>query len=926
LKAIKTIFCIFCFTCLYIYASGENKNLYQNINSKGTTDYVSFFCEMSTNALSESPSKSLNYAKAAERFVAKGDYDQRGLVYLRQVEAYMQLGKYRLAIFSAEKALSFNKLKDKQLINRLHSLHGQACKEAGDYPKAFNSYKLALKSYLKDGDLANAAQVYQWIGSLLLRQNKFDLAGLFYVKAEKLWLQIHDSVSVASNCGVISLLLRQKGDYFAALNKIDEGKKWLGNRRDENFATLLHLQGSVLFLQHQNDNAILVLEDALKLRRKQSSLSDIASTLLNLGNVYREKGVGNKGINYLHQALYIRLRLADTSQIVNTYNALGSYYLRFHDYDKALLNYIQALKCSYQAGFSNGIASLLMNVGTLYYELNDTSHAFEYLNRAVPLMRAENKASLALLYVHLGNNARKAGQYAKAIGYYQKSLNEKQNINDKAGISSVMLNMGAAYQEWKHYSQAVVYTNKALDLQRSFKNADESPALNQLGNIYFDQKNLQMAESYYRRGRMTAQKSGNWFLDALCARKEAECLLLQHKKDKILPLIIYSLNVGHQLANSEIIRKAQLALHDYYMSIGNFREALNAFRIYSALTDSINQKLNQRQIMQMQMNFEISRRDSKIKEADSKIRELNGNQLRHKQELHQQKIVRNFLIVIVLISILSAVLLIYGYRMKRKAAGLIQEKFDLSEETNKKLRESEEELRYLNQTKDKFFSIIAHDLKNPLGGLVSLTELMNQNYEQLDEQERREISILMNDSARQLNTLLENLLHWSRVQLGKMPYKPEYIKIKGVVEECFLLQKLNATNKKIKLQNTVEENVSVWADADMLSLILRNLISNAIKFTPENGSVTLSAVKKEQEYQIYVADTGIGLTDEEKDKLFRLDVRFSTAGTNDEPGTGLGLLLCKECVEKQGGTIWVESVPNRGSRFIFTLKTKNDGC
>jgi signal transduction histidine kinase/uncharacterized protein HemY len=907
--------------------SGESDVSHQNLTHIETKDYARFFCEMSATSLIESPLRSLNYAKAAERFVPAKNDNLIVFVYLRQVEAYMQLGKYKQAIFSAERALSYKDLKDNQLTNKLHSLLGQACKESGNYPKAFNNYKLALDSYLKEGDLANSAQVYQWIGSLLLRQNKFDLAGQFYARAEKLWLQLHDSASVASNCGTTSLLLRQKGDYIAALSKIEEGKKWLGARKDENFATLLHLQGSVLFLQHQYDSALSVLEEALKLRRKLAPSSDVASTLLNLGNVYREKGSNNKGISYLHQALYLRLRLADTSQIVNTYNALGSYYLRFHDYDKALLNYIQALKCSYQAGFTNGIASLLMNVGTLYYELNDTGHAYEYLNRAVPLMRAENKATLALLYVHLGNNARKAQQYSKAVGYYQKSLNERQILNDKAGMSSVMLNMGAAYQEWKHYPQAVVYTNKALEMQRSLTNTDESPALNQLGNIYFDQENLQTAEIYYRRGCLMAQKNGNRFLDALCARKEAECLLQQHKNGNVLPLIRYSLKLGYQLSNFELIRKAQFAMHDYYAALGNFREALNAFRIYTVLSDSINQKLNQRQIMKMQMNFEISRRDSKIKEADSKIRELNENQIRHTQEIHQQKVVRNFLIVIVLISILSAVLLVYGYRMKRKAAVLIQEKFDLSEEANKKLRESEEELRYLNQTKDKFFSIIAHDLKNPLGGLVSLTELMNQNYEQLDEQERREISVLMNDSARQLNALLENLLHWSRVQLGKMPFKPEYIELVGVIEECFLLQKLNAANKKIRLLNLVGQAIKVWADADMLSLILRNLISNAIKFTPENGTITLSADENTDKYlAICIADTGVGLTDEEKSKLFRLDVRFSTSGTNDEPGTGLGLLLCKECVERQGGTIRVESIPNQGSKFIFTLKTKNDGC
>lgn len=239
--------------------------------------------------------------------------------------------------------------------------------------------------------------------------------------------------------------------------------------------------------------------------------------------------------------------------------------------------------------------------------------------------------------------------------------------------------------------------------------------------------------------------------------------------------------------------------------------------------------------------------------------------------------------------------------------------------TNDRLKESEKELTHLNQAKDRFFSIIGHDLRAPIGNFKTITEMLLDEDELLDAQTRKELLLEMKNSAATLFELLENLLHWAKSQSNKMPYKPKAIEMENLIEKTLKIFAANAKNKKVELRSKIQQPAKVWADPNSVQSVLRNLLSNAIKFTPKNGKITLSLEKNNGKAQIAVEDTGIGISNENKKKLFRLDKYFTTPGTNDEPGSGLGLILCKEFVEKNNGTIWAESEIGRGSRFIFTL-------
>jgi len=179
----------------------------------------------------------------------------------------------------------------------------------------------------------------------------------------------------------------------------------------------------------------------------------------------------------------------------------------------------------------------------------------------------------------------------------------------------------------------------------------------------------------------------------------------------------------------------------------------------------------------------------------------------------------------------------------------------------------------------------------------------------------------LNKSSRQLNVLLDNLLNWSRVQTGRMPVTPESIDLYDLAENSLELHKANAENKQISLINTVDKGMLIKADQNMITLVMRNLVTNAVKFTPEGGKIKISAYQKGNKVEIAVEDTGIGISKDDIGKLFRIDVHFSLPGTNQEAGTGLGLVLCKEFVAKNNGAIRVESEPGKGSKFIVTMPT-----
>lgn len=247
-------------------------------------------------------------------------------------------------------------------------------------------------------------------------------------------------------------------------------------------------------------------------------------------------------------------------------------------------------------------------------------------------------------------------------------------------------------------------------------------------------------------------------------------------------------------------------------------------------------------------------------------------------------------------------------------------------QAREKLKAANEELKIANATRDKLFSIIAHDLRGPVSSLAGILEIIETQPEFLEKKNRASFFGELGASAKNLFHLIENLLSWAKNQRNIIRYRPESILINNLVESNIELFSAAAKEKGIDLRSEMEDRLVAYADVDMIMTVIRNLVSNAIKFTPENGNIRVGAALGEGCVKVTVSDDGVGVSCENMRKLFQIREHYSTYGTRNEKGSGLGLLLCKEFVEKNGGKIWAESELSQGSRFTFTLPISAESC
>jgi len=339
------------------------------------------------------------------------------------------------------------------------------------------------------------------------------------------------------------------------------------------------------------------------------------------------------------------------------------------------------------------------------------------------------------------------------------------------------------------------------------------------------------------------------------------------------------------------LRENYQYLSEYYDIQRDHKQALYYYRLYASTKDSINSQEAMIRIKEMESLSQAQSLQQEIEllRKDNEISNLKATRLKN---------TIFFLAAVSLMIILVFVVYYQKNRLKRETTKLLEEKNKQLEKANLKLQNSEKHLKELNSTKDKFFSIIGHDLRNPLNALLGFSE------------------------AKNIHLLVENLLEWSRSQSGNIDYNPEKTDLVNMVTEIFKVFEIHADKKGVNMVSGIPEDVFVNADRNLLSTILRNLINNAVKYTLNGGQVRVYCEQNKSEITISVEDTGIGMSENQLENLFKLDTNVTMPGTSEEKGTGLGLILCREFVDMHKGKIWATSTPKEGSTFSFTLPIK----
>ena len=335
-------------------------------------------------------------------------------------------------------------------------------------------------------------------------------------------------------------------------------------------------------------------------------------------------------------------------------------------------------------------------------------------------------------------------------------------------------------------------------------------------------------------------------------------------------------------------------------------EAYNMLRLDTTVSDSLYKEEQIKELVHLRTELEITAEEHEIEllQKDNQIKDL---------LIKRQQVQTRFLFLTVALLVFVFVIMLIYIRLRKQASDMLQEK-------NRRINEQHLELIRVNETKDKFLSIIGHDLRNPVGAFKDMVGQLADFPEMFSEELRQQIIGDLREEAENTYFLLDNLLSWAESQKNNISYNPEKLDLASLINNNILLYSKLAERKQIRLTSNLTEGTVIFADHNMINLILRNLISNAIKFTDEHGEILVSTSDAGEFIEVQVTDSGIGILEKDIPKLFESVNHISTYGTNHEKGSGLGLLLCREFMEIHGGMISARPNTGKGSTFFFTLK------
>ena len=658
------------------------------------------------------------------------------------------------------------------------------------------------------------------------------------------------------------------------------------------------------------DSALFYANQAYSNAKIENDKKILVTANLRIAISYSAIGEFDKAYAHLLEAEQQAIEIQDTLLIGKLYYQFGSYYSGTSQYDKAIEYYNKSIKYCDSANNKRTIASCLNGLGIVYWERGDLEVAINKYLEAYRIAEDLNDSSLQkTLMINMALIYADENQNDKAFETYNKILHIAIKDNDKQSQAVIYNNMAALYQDEKTYDKALDYFKKGLTLYTEI--GDEpgiALAMNNIGENYFKTGNIREA-IFYLDNSLALNRSLKldteiiYNLEAL-----AKVYLFSGRLQKVEPLINEGLKICRRLKIKSMERNFLQLKSEYFYSAGNYKKAYKTFETYNNLKDSLFEVSRSDKIAHLQTQFETER-----KEKENEI-------LRVKNELTEEKLDKeraftNYLIVFFVITMSLLILVYFLYKSKTKINQRIKK-------INGMLEEYNQDLKIMNATKDRFFSIIAHDLRSPFNSILGFSELIKDEVKEGKDLELiEEYNANINESSHNLFTLLENLLQWAKSQRGELEFNAVQFDLHQLVQSNLIIFKLKAADKSISLSTDIKPNTEAYGDINMVSTILRNLISNALKFTEINGNITISADIQDEFVFLKVKDSGIGISKENQEKLFKLDCNYTTIGTADETGSGLGLILCKEFAERNGGDIWVESEENKGSEFILTLKT-----
>ena len=609
--------------------------------------------------------------------------------------------------------------------------------------------------------------------------------------------------------------------------------------------------------------------DSLKITlNKSTDPQEQADILKQLSRISFQSSDYVSAIYYLNMEIQKDAEIKDSVSWANAYFNLGMANSVTRDYNKARNYSLLASRYFERNAMFIPLANTYINLGFIYDELKLRDQAFNYYQKALKiLVNFQNQGGLDASFLNLGLLGKNQDNLDGFRKYYEDSQGLSNRINS-ASLSLTYFELSKLVLKKNDLVSAESFAVQGLEI--AVKNKDQNSIANgqiQLGKVYHQQGNEQQSRKMLEQGLIIARNI----------------------KDRSLTMEAYA-----------ELSRVSMALNQPSM-------AYKFLDSYVQLKDSIYNEQMALQISQASRRFGTGSDDLN---PENLLRE-NLDQTQSIQKNHRLRIA-----LFISLSLLLVLLVFFfvRYHSSAKVAKVLKEKNTVIEDQKTKLEQ-------MINTKDRFFSIIAHDLKNPFNSLLGYADLAYNDFDEISDTEKKSHLNVIRQSGQQIYALLDNLLNWSRAQSGRIDFNPEPVNLTENIENAIELVRSSADNKLISLFTDFSKDVIVKADKNMLSTILRNLLTNAIKFTPDNGMITVSTHINSKKVTVSITDTGVGMNEDELSRLFKLDGNLKHEGTNKETGTGLGLILCQEFMNLHKSKIIAESTPGKGSTFSFSLDT-----
>ena len=619
--------------------------------------------------------------------------------------------------------------------------------------------------------------------------------------------------------------------------------------------------GIAYLRRNEFDASLKYYGDAAAIYQKTGDKQAEARILLSVSDIYYRQGKFDTSIATYNKSISLSHEVRDLKTEGLALLDIGGIYMDQGNFTEAIRNYLQGLTCFEKLKDNEDIAMTLVNVATVYATMGDYKMASDYVNRSLKITDIKNREVQFSNYVNTGFVYAQMKDYRNALVVFNRGMELGKALGDERWMSLCISNIADAYFRLRKYDSSYTLYNELL--ARSIKAEDSLAIL---------QANESIGSILIKKGRA---KEG-------VAKLRSVLQIAQEKQ-----------------MNGNIFDIA-MSLSEGYEQLHDYKNALDFQKLGYNYHDTLYNEKSDKRVAQMQYSYDLEKKESQISllNKDKEIQKTKSE--------HQQTMLWAMIGGIVLLSVFST--LLYRERQLEK-----QNKIRLMKQ-HEEIQVQAKRLEELNRFKDKTFSVLSHDLRGPLGSVTSTVQMLDQDL--LSDEEYAEMKPEVNRQLKAVNILLDNLLQWARNYIhGETHANPAMISLQQSAIDTIALLKDGADAKQIHINNNIPASLMVWCDPEQLQIIVRNIIMNAIKFTPHGGAIDLSAISNDSRVQLSISDTGVGMSAEQVDKLFTSDPENSTYGTDGEKGIGLGMLLCYEFVRANNGSISVSSAQGRGTTF-----------